>query len=755
MSHRVRILVTALLILATVTIIVGFISISTLYRTAMDEVEERLVSTAQSQARLIEAVARFDKEHIDNNDPEGWKGATLAQIVDAHKNFPGIGATGELVLGRRDGDKIQFLLKQRHRDLRMTPISFDADWAEPMRRALHGESGTIVGLDYRGETVLAAYEPVSVLEMAIVAKMDLAEVSAPFVSAGISAGVWGALAVAVGAFFLVRRTGPMLARIEEGEARMQAILRSASDAILTIDESGTIRSFNRAAEEIFGHAADEMIGRNVSVLAPSPHGEAHDGYIQRYLSTGESQVVGTRRELAALRKNGEVFCADVHVSEVRFGGNRVFTAMIRDITDLTQTEEALHRSEAHFGRLLDSNIIGIITANVDGVVTNANGTVLQMLGYDRADVPFRWDEITPAEYRDLDLKAIAAISAKGVAAPWEKEFIRKDGSRVPVLIGAAEIEPGSGDCICFVLDLSDRKRLERQLSHAQKLESIGQLAAGVAHEINTPIQFVGDNTRFLKDSFVAMTSVLNDYARLHRAAREGSVTAAILAEIDATTEQADLEYLAEEIPKAIDQSLAGVERVTKIVRSMKAFSHPGGEEKQLVDLNAAIETTVTVARNEWKYVAELAMDLDPSLPLVPCHGGDINQVLLNMIVNAAHAIGEVGGDDTGKKGAITISTSHASGWAEIRINDSGCGMSEHVRSKIFDPFFTTKDVGKGTGQGLAISHDVIVKKHGGSIGVESQPGEGTTFAIRLPICPDDADADPVGATGHEAAHSVC
>ena len=191
-----------------------------------------------------------------------------------------------------------------------------------------------------------------------------------------------------------------------------------------------------------------------------------------------------------------------------------------------------------------------------------------------------------------------------------------------------------------------------------------------------------------------------------------------------------------------------------IVSSIKAFSHPGGSEKQPFNLNKAIETTATVARNEWKYVSELVTDLDPSLPLVPCDGGDIFQVLLNMIVNASHAIGEVVGDGSSGKGTITISTRHDGDWAEVRISDTGCGIPADVGLKVFDPFFTTKKVGKGTGQGLAISHNVIVNKHSGRIEFESQPGKGTTFTIRLPISSDDRDAETVGVTYDEATHSV-
>jgi signal transduction histidine kinase len=282
-------------------------------------------------------------------------------------------------------------------------------------------------------------------------------------------------------------------------------------------------------------------------------------------------------------------------------------------------------------------------------------------------------------------------------------------------------------------DITERRNLERQLRQAQRLESIGQLAAGIAHEINTPTQYVGDNTRFLQETFRDMVRVMEQYSHLFQACRTGSVSAELIADIESRVKEADLEYLMEEIPKAVQQSLDGIERISSIVRSMKEFAHPGSVEKTAADINKAIESTVTVCRNEWKYVAELVTDFDPTLPLVPCLLGDFNQVILNMIVNAAHAIADKMGEGSPNKGMIRLSTRSDGNWAEVRISDTGTGIPAEIRSRIFDPFFTTKDVGKGTGQGLAISHSVVVEKLGGSIHVETEVGRGTTFIIRLPI----------------------
>jgi len=275
--------------------------------------------------------------------------------------------------------------------------------------------------------------------------------------------------------------------------------------------------------------------------------------------------------------------------------------------------------------------------------------------------------------------------------------------------------------------------MEVHLRQAQKLESVGQLAAGIAHEINTPIQYIGDNIRFIKESFTGLSALLENYGRLAAAAEANSITPELIAAVEASSRKIDIAYLRQEIPLAVKESLEGVGQVAHIVKAMKEFSHPGGKEKELINLNRAIETTITVARSEWKYVAELVTDLDPALPPVPCLPDEFNQVILNLIVNAAHAIGDVVKNTEGSKGKIKVSTRPNGPWAQIEISDTGTGIPERIRDRIFDPFFTTKGVGRGTGQGLAIARSTVVDKHGGHIEFESTVGQGTTFIIRLPM----------------------
>jgi PAS domain S-box-containing protein len=275
---------------------------------------------------------------------------------------------------------------------------------------------------------------------------------------------------------------------------------------------------------------------------------------------------------------------------------------------------------------------------------------------------------------------------------------------------------------------------------SQKMESIGHLAAGVAHEINTPLQYVGDNNRFIGEAFSDLACLFGKYSDISARFESGADPAGLLSEIEVLNRQADSQYLLKEIPGAIEQSLEGIERVNRIVKSMRDFAHPGSTEMQSVNLNHSIESTITVARSEWKHVAEIETDFDENLPPVTCVASEINQVILNLIINATHAIADVLGT-SGGKGKIKLSTAGRGEMVEIRVSDTGLGIPNEYKAKIFDPFFTTKKVGLGTGQGLAISHQVIVGKHGGNLSFETEFGTGTTFIIRIPINPEPGDAD--------------
>jgi len=412
-----------------------------------------------------------------------------------------------------------------------------------------------------------------------------------------------------------------------------------------------------------------------------------------------------------------------------------------DITQRKLEEEA----KARLAIVVEQAAEMIAITDTDGVIEYTNPAFERVTGYSREEAVGQNLCTLLGGNQDKDFhRKIWETLWSGQVWTGRCTNQKKDGSFYEEEVTISPVRDSSGIMISYVSvgrDVSQEVLLEMQLRQAQKLEAIGQLAAGIAHEINTPTQYVGDNIRFLKDSFADLTSILREHEKVLAELKTTNQLPDLVKKVEEAVEGADLEYLLEEVPQAVKQSIEGVERVAKIVRAMKEFSHPGSEEKTPLDLNKAIESTITVARNEWKYVADMNMDFDPSLPLVPCLPGEFNQVILNMVVNSAHAIEGVLGDNPQKKGTITISTRRDGNHAEIRISDTGGGIPEEIKSRIFEPFFTTKEVGKGTGQGLAISHNVIVEKHGGTITLETEEGEGSTFIIRLPIT-EEEDSEP-------------
>lgn len=393
---------------------------------------------------------------------------------------------------------------------------------------------------------------------------------------------------------------------------------------------------------------------------------------------------------------------------------------------------------------VEQSVEGIIIIDAKGIVEYANHQVEEMFGFSNEKSVGK--HYAHVGWTGLDKETYSLLNTSmGRGEAWRGDIIMRGAAGVDLHlhVSASPIVEGDGKITGFALitrDVSKRIRMEeehrameRQLSQAQKLESVGRLAAGIAHEINTPIQYLSDNTIFLQSAFKKLLAVLESSEKMLAAAKEGAVPEELVETVVAAYKNAKIDFLSRQIPPAFEESLEGLERVAKIVSAMKEFSHPA-QDKTLVDLNRAIESTITVASNEWKYVAEMETKFLPGLPLVPCLPGEFNQVILNIIVNAAHAIGDVVGLDGVKgKGLITIETEQLDDWVEIRISDTGPGMTEEVKNHIFDAFFTTKEVGRGTGQGLSMAHNVVVDKLAGTIDVDSMPGEGTTFRIRLPL----------------------
>ncbi|MES9992425.1 MAG: ATP-binding protein [Candidatus Thiodiazotropha sp.] len=412
---------------------------------------------------------------------------------------------------------------------------------------------------------------------------------------------------------------------------------------------------------------------------------------------------------------------------------------------LNQTRDELKEKEQFLSDVTNSMSEGFAVIDHEGVVKFSNPESEWLLGWDSVDMLGRkFTDLVYAENRpqagDTVGDAIEQTLQDGnTRTGFDDRFYHKEGREIDVAYSVSPLvrdEINSGAVVTFS-DISEQKRveeerrdLERQLNQTHKMEAVGQLAGGIAHEINTPIQYVGDNLRFIKEGYQDIATLLQAYSALQQKAADLPGVQDEVEKVRQTVEEIDLEYLDDEITNALDQSISGAKQVAQIVLAMKEFAHPGSKQMATADLNRIIGNALAVCKNEWKYVADTELKLSNTLPEVRCQGGEISQVLLNLIVNAAHAIEAA---KLEQKGCITITTTHDSDYVEVRVTDTGTGIPQEVQTSVFNPFFTTKDVGSGTGQGLAISQDIVVVKHNGELYFETEEGVGTTFVMRLPV----------------------
>lgn len=378
----------------------------------------------------------------------------------------------------------------------------------------------------------------------------------------------------------------------------------------------------------------------------------------------------------------------------------------------------------------------LIGTDKRGRITRWNAAASRVFGLSQTEVLNKPLSDCGVKWTGPNLKReIEAWAGLEKPRPYDDLTFEKSGKARSLGLNVNPISFQQSNSVGFLItgaDITERKAMEEGLRQGQKLEAIGQLATGVAHEINTPVQYVSDSVTFVKESWKSIHALLSLSRLVSKEVLEGMPNHETASKLEALCIESDVDYLQTEVPAALEQSLEGLGRIAKIVRAMKEFSHPGSKDKAPVDINHAIESTVDVARSEWKYVADVTTDLDPALPMVPCYAGEFNQVILNLIINAAHAIGDVV-KGTNEKGTITLTTRHDGEWVEVQVRDTGSGIPKEIADKVFEPFFTTKDPGKGTGQGLALAHSVIVKKLHGKIWLESAPGKGTTFFLRMPL----------------------
>ena len=530
-------------------------------------------------------------------------------------------------------------------------------------------------------------------------------------------------------------------KLKDREERLQLLLNSTAEAIYGVDLNGNCTFCNQALLRMLGYQdTRDLLGKNMHETIHHSRADGSPYPVEEcciFQAFRENSLMHVDDEVV-WRADGTCLPVEYWSHPVKHEG-KIVGCMVTfvNITTRKATQEALRRAHEEAQLFINSVPSILIGVSRDSRIKRWNSAAAQVFGLTRAAVAGKRLAWCGIQWARSDMPA--------EIASWCADREPRRIDTLPYVINGetrflglalqwiSAPEKGVDELLIIGSDVTEQEVLGQQLRQAQKLEAIGQLAAGIAHEINTPIQYVGDNTRFLQESWPSFHALYAITREMQQEATTGPISPPTLQRLEALAEGADFEFLQTEIPHAIEQSLEGIQRVTKIVRAMKEFSHPGAEEKKPIDINQAIETTITVARNEWKYVADVETRFAPDLPLVLCHAGEFNQVILNLLINAAQAIGLAVGDGSQGKGKIVVSTVRDQDSVEISIADTGVGIPEAVRSRIFEPFFTTKPVGKGTGQGLALAHTAIVRRHGGKIWFDSERGKGTTFYIRIPF----------------------
>lgn len=414
-------------------------------------------------------------------------------------------------------------------------------------------------------------------------------------------------------------------------------------------------------------------------------------------------------------------------------------------------EQAAELKEAHScaQTLLNSIPSALISLDERGFTSTWNPVAERLFGIDKVEATGK--RLTGLGIQWTNLESLAELIASK-NSHHEIQFVDRSGKTKTLDANACPIEedPSAKSRVLVLNDVTQQKLLQSQLAQAQKLESVGQLAAGVAHEINTPMQYIGDNVRFVSKALGNLDDLLKTLPLVADAAVSDEDVIHARNEISIGFPVRKVRNWIKQIPEALQDSIEGVEAVAKIVNAMKEFSHPGVQERCGVQLNRVLESTITVARNEWKYVADVTTNFDEDLPEVQAFPSELNQAFLNIVVNAAHAIGERVENGDFEKGTIEVSTRRCLEFAVVEIKDNGGGIPSELQTRVFEPFFTTKEVGKGTGQGLSIVHSVVVGKHGGAISLNVDEGEGSSFVIQLPyeqgesstaICEDQIEVE--------------
>jgi PAS domain S-box-containing protein len=531
----------------------------------------------------------------------------------------------------------------------------------------------------------------------------------------------------------------------QSEAEARAVFDSSLDAIIIVDERGTVLQFNPEAAKMFGICAEEAVGQPVSeIVIPLQMRDHHETVWQRDFTKGESRILDQRNRVTACRRDGQEFPAELAVLRIVTGGLVRFVACIRDVTQEIERERELEEAvrESQDGQAFLDQVLNHIPACVfwkdrESRYLGCNAAFATAAGLEspgevigKTDFDLPWSREQSEGFRANDK---AVIRSGTPQLQVEEEPLTASGETNTVLTCKVPLIDATGETVGVLgiySDITERKQLELRVAQSSKMQSLGQLAAGIAHEINTPMQCVVGNVEFLKNCYERLFEIV--HVCLQMVDPPSLAWEERRTYIEDFIESKRFNYIMEQVPQAMDEADQSVKRVIEIVQAMKAMSHPGTRNRVGLDINSLLHSAATISRNRWKYCAELVEEFD-SLPEIQAMPADLSQVFLNLIVNAADAIAEKFTSETTIQGRITVRTRLLGKFVCVEVEDNGVGIPESIRHKVFDPFFTTKEVGKGTGQGLAIVYDVIANRHQGSIEVTSQLGEGTKFILLLPV----------------------
>lgn len=499
---------------------------------------------------------------------------------------------------------------------------------------------------------------------------------------------------------------------------LSTVVDQSPASIVVTDTEGKIEYVNTCFVEQTGYGFTEIQGQTPRIFKTGDTPSDRFSELWQTISGGGIW----RGELINQSKNGRIFTEDAVIAPVLDEKGRIikYAAIKFDITEKKQLADSntmLRIEQNRLKAILDYAPIGVIISTPDKRIIWANEFVSRITG--------------TKSLENLDYMALLPVPVDG---DLECLLSIDSGKKIPILRHCRQIVWGDTEVMLTTfVDLSRQKKLEADLAQKNKLESVGSLAAGIAHEINTPIQFISHNLTFLQDSFTALLQLLELTEKYRRLGQQGDLSVDADAVIKTAREEADMDFLVEEGRAAIIESIDGATRISAIVKSIKAFSHPGSTEKSTIDMNQLIRDTLLISKNEWKNVADILVDLPDEIPRFLGLLNELQQVMLNLVMNARDAIVERRLRESEHAGRIEIRSRLVGDWIEIMVQDNGSGIREDIREQIFDPFFTTKDVGKGTGQGLSISRNIIVRKHQGELYLTEGIDGGAGFLIRLPL----------------------